>query len=196
MHRWELKGLLKALTNRASPGCRIAHWKPIMPLVALVSGPSSLYDTFSGDDRSHAMRPLQHDRWSKGKDGFLITDIWQAEPGSLVSVTPSIWLQQTEEKMHLCAYQHKSLTLILLIPVSSVINGEQGILAVKQLVLEIVSPPLMSVLAVKELDKILFLENIQKHVWGQKTHHYLSCATGGSREVRIGEHLSWGGLTT
>ncbi|XP_030447872.1 vacuolar fusion protein CCZ1 homolog B-like isoform X2 [Syzygium oleosum] len=101
--------------------------------------------TSTGDDHSHAMRPLQHDRWSKGKDGFLITDIWQAEPESLVSVTPSIWLQQTEEKMYLCAYQHKSVTLILLIPVSSVINGEQGILAVKQLVFENASLKMLKV---------------------------------------------------
>lgn len=101
--------------------------------------------TSAGDDHSHAVRPLQHDRWSKGRDGFLITDIWQAEPASLVSVTPSIWLQQTEEKMYLCAYQHKSLTFILLIPVSSVINGEQGILAVKQLVLEHASLKMLKV---------------------------------------------------
>ncbi|KAI3431207.1 Intu_longin_1 domain-containing protein [Psidium guajava] len=101
--------------------------------------------TSAGDDQRHAMRPLQHDRWSRGKDGFLVTDIWQAEPGSLVSVTPSVWLQQTEEQMYLCAYQHKSLTLILLIPVSSVINGEQGIFAVKQLVLENASLKMLKV---------------------------------------------------
>ena len=31
---------------------------------------------------------------------------------------------------------------------------------------------------------------------GQKTHRCLGCATGGSGEVGIGEHSSWGGLTT
>ncbi|KAF8040087.1 hypothetical protein BT93_B2341 [Corymbia citriodora subsp. variegata] len=120
------------------------------------------HGTSAGDDHSHAMRPLQHNRWSKGKDGFLITDIWQAEPGSLVSVTPSIWLQQTEEKMYLCAYQHKSLTLIFLIPVSSIINGEQGILAVKQLVLENASL------------KILKVEEKLSKGWGGENAYHVS----------------------
>ncbi|GMN25730.1 hypothetical protein TIFTF001_051462 [Ficus carica] len=31
---------------------------------------------------------------------------------------------------------------------------------------------------------------------GQKPHRCLGCATGGSGEVGIGEHSSWGGLTT
>jgi hypothetical protein len=31
---------------------------------------------------------------------------------------------------------------------------------------------------------------------GQRTHRCLGCATGGFGEVGIGEHSSWGGLTT
>ena len=31
---------------------------------------------------------------------------------------------------------------------------------------------------------------------GQRTRRCLGCATGGSGEVGIGEHSSWGGLTT
>ncbi|KAL0286952.1 UNVERIFIED_CONTAM: Vacuolar fusion protein CCZ1B, partial [Sesamum radiatum] len=81
------------------------------------------------------VRPLQHAKWSKGKDGFLVTDIWGADVNNLVPTSPTIWLHQTEEKMYLLAYQHRGLTMILLIPVSSV-NGEQGIAIVKQQILE------------------------------------------------------------
>ncbi|THG10164.1 hypothetical protein TEA_014345 [Camellia sinensis var. sinensis] len=94
-------------------------------------------DTSSGGDRSYRVaRPLQHDKWTKGNDGFLVTDIWNAEAGSVVPTTPTIWLQQTEERMYLCAFQHRNLTLILLIPTTSILNREQGISMVKQQVLE------------------------------------------------------------
>ncbi|CAL5428060.1 unnamed protein product [Camellia sinensis] len=70
-------------------------------------------DTSSGGDRNYRVaRPLQHDKWTKGNDGFLVTDIWNAEAGSVVPTSPTIWLQQTEERM------------------------EQGISMVKQQVLE------------------------------------------------------------
>ena len=84
------------------------------------------------------MRPLQHARWSKGKDGFLITHIWGADVNNLVPTSPTIWLNQIEEKMYLLAYQHRGLSMMLLILVSSV-NGEQGIAMVKQQILENVS---------------------------------------------------------
>lgn len=84
------------------------------------------------------VRPLQHSKWSKGKDGFLTTDIWGTEVNSLVPTCPTIWLHQTEEKMFLLAYQHRGLTVILLVPVSSV-SGEQGIAMLKQQILENVS---------------------------------------------------------
>lgn len=96
----------------------------------------------SRDSNYHVKRPLQQDRWSKGKDGFLVTDIWGAETGSSISATPTIWLRQTGERMYLCAYQYKSLTLILLIPVSSILNREQGVSLMKQQVLENVSASL------------------------------------------------------
>ncbi|KAF8389705.1 hypothetical protein HHK36_024224 [Tetracentron sinense] len=98
-------------------------------------------DTSPGrqDQRYHVPRPLQRDKWSKKKDGFLVTDIWGAEVGSLISATPTVWLQHTEERMYLCVYQQKNLTIILLIPVSFMVNGEQGISLVKQQVLENVS---------------------------------------------------------
>ncbi|KAK2976182.1 hypothetical protein RJ640_012468 [Escallonia rubra] len=109
----------------------------------LANSGSALDQSYASRDTSHAgdsnhyvVRPLQHDKWSRGKDGFLVTDIWGAEVGSLSPTTPTIWLQQTEERMYLCVYQHKSLTFILLIPVTSVLNGEQGVSLVKQQMLE------------------------------------------------------------
>lgn len=92
-----------------------------------------------GDNSHHIARPLQPDRWSKGKDGFLVTDIWGTEASSSTSATPTIWLQQTEERVYVCAYQYRSLTLILLVPVASILNGEQGVSVVKQQILENVS---------------------------------------------------------
>ncbi|ONH95114.1 hypothetical protein PRUPE_7G053000 [Prunus persica] len=99
----------------------------------------------AGDNNYRVIRPLQQDKWSKGKDGFLVTDIWGAEASNLISATPTVLLHQTEERMYLCAHQHKSLTLIFLIPVSSVLIGDQGVSAVKQQVLENVSLKLLRV---------------------------------------------------
>lgn len=90
------------------------------------------------------VRPLQHSKWSKGKDGFLKTDIWGTDVNSLVPTCPTIWLQQTEEKMYILAYQHRGLTVILLIPVSSV-SGEQGIATLKQQILENASLKMLKV---------------------------------------------------
>ncbi|KAI3719861.1 hypothetical protein L6452_20766 [Arctium lappa] len=98
-----------------------------------------------GGDNYRIVRPLQHGKWSRGKDGFLVTDIWGVEVGNLVPTTPTIWLQQTEHKMYLCAYQHKSLTIILLIPVTSMLNGEEGISMLKQQLLENASAKIFKV---------------------------------------------------
>ncbi|XP_021662262.2 vacuolar fusion protein CCZ1 homolog B isoform X2 [Hevea brasiliensis] len=55
-----------------------------------------------GQDSSYNVkRPLWHDKWSKGKDGFLVTDVWGREMDSMISATPTIWLQETEEKASL-----------------------------------------------------------------------------------------------
>lgn len=96
-------------------------------------------------DNYRIVRPLQHGKWSKGKDGFLVTDIWGVEVGNLVPTTPTLWLQQTEHKMYLCVYQHKSLTIILLIPVTSMLNGEEGISMLKQQLLENASAKIFKV---------------------------------------------------
>ncbi|XP_057959092.1 vacuolar fusion protein CCZ1 homolog B-like isoform X3 [Malania oleifera] len=107
-------------------------------------------------------RPLVHNKWSKGKDGFLVTDIWGAEVGSSINATPTVWLQQMEERMYLCAYQHKNLTLILLIPVTSVLNGEQGVSMVKQQILE------------NAFLKILKVEEKLSKGWGGENAYHVS----------------------
>ncbi|KAJ9135689.1 hypothetical protein P3X46_032841 [Hevea brasiliensis] len=99
-----------------------------------------------GQDSSYNVkRPLWHDKWSKGKDGFLVTDVWGREMDSMISATPTIWLQETEEKVYLCAYQYRGLTLIILIPVSSISNGEQGVSLLKRQVLENASLKILKV---------------------------------------------------
>ncbi|KAM1497463.1 hypothetical protein FF1_020511 [Malus domestica] len=105
----------------------------------------SLGNSPAGDKSSQVVRPLQPDKWSKGKDGFLVSDIWGADASTGTSATPTVFLHQTEERMYLCAHQHKSLTLIFLLPVSSVLKGDQGVSAVKQQVLENVSRKLLKV---------------------------------------------------
>ncbi|XP_042477380.1 vacuolar fusion protein CCZ1 homolog B-like isoform X3 [Macadamia integrifolia] len=95
--------------------------------------------------RYHVPRPLQRDKWSKGKDGFLVIETSGAEVGSLNSSSPTVWLRQSDERMYLCIFQQKNLTIILLIPVSSMINGEQGISMVKRQILENASMKILKV---------------------------------------------------
>ncbi|XP_020221805.1 vacuolar fusion protein CCZ1 homolog B isoform X1 [Cajanus cajan] len=135
-----------------------------------VAHPSSMSESFYGtsdissgeDNHYHVVRPLQRDKWSKGKDGYLFTDSWGAEVGTWVFATPTVWLQQTGEKMYLCVYQHRNLTLMLLIPVSSIPNGEQGVSAMKQQVLENASL------------KILKVEEKLSKGWGGENAYHVS----------------------
>ncbi|KAK7818834.1 vacuolar fusion protein ccz1 like protein a [Quercus suber] len=128
-----------------------------------------------GDNSHHIARPLQPDRWSKGKDGFLVTDIWGTEASSSISATPTIWLQQTEERVYVCAYQYRSLTLILLVPVASILNGEQGVSVVKQQILENAS-----------LKMLKIEEKLSKGWAGENAYHvsgYRYLLVDGDRDV-------------
>lgn len=102
------------------------------------------------------IRPLQHNKWSKGKDGFLVTDIWGKD------ATPTIWLQKTEERVHLLAYQHKCLTLVLLVPTMAIVNGELDISFVKHQVTENASA------------KILKVEEKLSKGWGGENAYHVS----------------------
>lgn len=115
----------------------------------------------NGNNMHHVIRPLQNDKWTKGKDGFLITDIWGLETGgSPDSAIPTIWLQQTQERMYLLAYQHKSLTLLLLMPTNAIVNGDLSISAVKQQVIEDAS---LRILKIEE--------NISRGWGGENAYH-------------------------
>ncbi|XP_078444574.1 vacuolar fusion protein CCZ1 homolog isoform X2 [Wolffia australiana] len=81
-------------------------------------------------------RALHRGKWSKGNDGFLLTDIWLTEARSSITSNPVIWLRQAGKRMFLIAFQHKKLTIVLLIPVDSLINGESDLSIVRTQVLE------------------------------------------------------------
>ncbi|XP_020584753.1 vacuolar fusion protein CCZ1 homolog B [Phalaenopsis equestris] len=122
-------------------------------------------NNFPGEEESrtvNVLRPLQRDKWSKGGDGFLVTDLWGTEIGTALPRTPTIWLQQTQEPTYLCVYQYKSLTIVLLIPVSSLINGEQGIALAKNQLLENVS------------QKIVNIEEKLSRGWGGENAYHVS----------------------
>ncbi|KAL6862446.1 hypothetical protein ACP4OV_016787 [Aristida adscensionis] len=93
----------------------------------------------------HNFRPLLREKLSKGKDGFIAADFAATEVRGVVPLTPILWFKQAEERMYLCIYQHKSITILLLIPASSVINGEEGIAHVKKHLLENASQKIITV---------------------------------------------------
>ncbi|CAL9176289.1 unnamed protein product [Musa hybrid cultivar] len=121
------------------------------------------HDSSMGEqsNRYHMPRPLQRDNWSKGKDGFLVCDI-QLNVGGLVYLAPVVWLQQSEEHMYLCIYQHRNLTIIVLIPVCSQTDGEQGIALVKKQLLENAS------------EKIVHVEEKLSRGWGGENAYHVS----------------------
>ncbi|CAH8252482.1 unnamed protein product [Arabidopsis lyrata] len=124
-------------------------------------GPIDSLHSRNGNDMHHVIRPLQNEKWTKGKDGFLITDIWGLETGgSPDSAIPTIWLQQTQERMYLLAYQHKSLTLLLLMPTNAIVNGDLSVSAVKQQVIEDAS---LRILKIEE--------KISRGWGGENTYH-------------------------
>lgn len=89
----------------------------------------------------HYFRPLQREKLYKGKDGFVAAGSTTSEVRGAVAWVPILWFQQAEDRMHLCVYQHKNITILLLIPASSLINGDDGIAHVKRHLLENVSGP-------------------------------------------------------
>lgn len=129
----------------------------------IIDHPSSTDSSLSGDRSTRVLRPLQPGKWTKGKDGFLVTDIWGTETGNLVPNTPTIWLEKIEEKMCMCPFQHRNLTIILLVPFTSNSNGgEQGISILKQQMLENASL------------KILRVEEKLSKGWGGENAYHVS----------------------
>ncbi|KAG0485610.1 hypothetical protein HPP92_009689 [Vanilla planifolia] len=118
-------------------------------------------DTAPGEEPriANVPRPLQRDKWTKGVDGFLLNDGWVTSSGP---GNPAVWLQHTEERLYLCVYQYKSLTLILLIPLSSLVNGEQDIPLVKKQLLDNAS------------QKIVNIEEKLSRGWGGENAYHVS----------------------
>ncbi|ESQ27132.1 hypothetical protein EUTSA_v10018445mg [Eutrema salsugineum] len=123
---------------------------------AQLLGSSDPLPSGNGNDACRVVRPLQHDKWSKGKDSFLVTDIWGKD------ATPTICLQQTQERVYLLAYQYKSLTLVLLVPSAAIVNGELDISFVKHQVTENAST------------KILKVEEKISKGWGGENAYHVS----------------------
>ncbi|XP_010476704.1 PREDICTED: vacuolar fusion protein CCZ1 homolog isoform X2 [Camelina sativa] len=142
---------------RKGPGSsEISNRSTLAPFGSIDSLPSG-----NGNNMHHVIRPLQNDKWTKGKDGFLLTDIWGVETGgSPDSAIPTIWLQQTQERVYLLAYQHKSLTLLLLMPTNAIVNGDLNVSAVKQQVIEDAS---LRILKIEE--------NISRGWGGENAYH-------------------------
>ncbi|KAL5232581.1 hypothetical protein ABZP36_031357 [Zizania latifolia] len=93
----------------------------------------------------HYFRPLQREKLYKGKDGFVTTDFATSEIRGAVPLAPILWFQQAEDRMHLCVYQHKNITILLLTPASSLINGDEDIAHVKRHLLEHASQNIVTV---------------------------------------------------
>lgn len=84
-----------------------------------------------GSPRHQFSRPLQNGKWFREKDGFLVNNA----SGVKVDTTPTVCLNQTE-RMYLCAYQQKNLTILLLVPTSSILDSEQVLSGVKKQLIE------------------------------------------------------------
>lgn len=82
------------------------------------------------------IRPLQKGKWSRGKDGFLVPDFAGIGVDTVMHATPTVWLHQSGESVYLCAYQFRNLTLLLLIPTSATLEGDQGLSAIKNQLIE------------------------------------------------------------
>ncbi|XP_040383061.1 vacuolar fusion protein CCZ1 homolog isoform X1 [Oryza brachyantha] len=93
----------------------------------------------------HYFRPLQREKLYKGKDGFVATGSTTSEVRGAAPWVPILWFQQAEDRMHLCVYEHKNITILLLIPSSSLINGDDGIAHVKKHLLENASQNIVTV---------------------------------------------------
>ncbi|GMH15146.1 hypothetical protein Nepgr_016987 [Nepenthes gracilis] len=121
-------------------------------------------DTSLSSDSSRYLigRPLQQGKWSKSGDGFLVADTSGADMQCLNSSAVTVFLQQSHERMFLCAHQHKNLTVIVLLPVVSINNVEQGISLVKQQILENASL------------KILKIEEKLSKGWGGENAYHVS----------------------
>ncbi|XP_062191873.1 vacuolar fusion protein CCZ1 homolog isoform X4 [Phragmites australis] len=137
--------------------CR-RSWSYLRKGTSVNAGPTSS----SSNGTTAGERPLLREKLSKGRDGFIAADFTATDVCCAVPVLPIVWFQQAEERMYLCIYQHKSITILLLIPASSVINGEDGVAHVKKHLLENAS------------QKIITVEQKLSRGWGGENAYHVS----------------------
>ncbi|XP_062191871.1 vacuolar fusion protein CCZ1 homolog isoform X2 [Phragmites australis] len=142
----------RALSSNAS------SWSYLRKGTSVNAGPTSS----SSNGTTAGERPLLREKLSKGRDGFIAADFTATDVCCAVPVLPIVWFQQAEERMYLCIYQHKSITILLLIPASSVINGEDGVAHVKKHLLENAS------------QKIITVEQKLSRGWGGENAYHVS----------------------
>lgn len=81
-------------------------------------------------------RPMKPDGWWKEVDNFLATDSWECDSREAKALGPTIWLQHTNEQMRLRAFQYRTVTLVLLVPTNSSVNGLDGLSLLRGQLLE------------------------------------------------------------
>jgi len=81
-------------------------------------------------------RPMKPDGWWKEVDNFLATGSWETDSRVANALGPTIWLQRTNEQMRLCTFQYRTVTLIMLVPTNSSVNGLDGLLLLRKQLLE------------------------------------------------------------
>uniref|UniRef100_A0A0D9X808 CCZ1/INTU/HSP4 first Longin domain-containing protein n=1 Tax=Leersia perrieri TaxID=77586 RepID=A0A0D9X808_9ORYZ len=125
----------RALSSNAN------SWSYLRKGTSVHAGPTSS----SSNGTASVERPLQREKLYRGKDGFVAIGSTTSEVRGAVPWVPILWFQQAEDHMHLCVYQHKNITILLLIPASSLINGDDGIAHVKKHLLENASQNIVTV---------------------------------------------------
>lgn len=93
---------------------------------ATSQGSTSAGEDIERSKKKHP-RPMKPDGWWKEVDNFLATDSWEVDSRVANALCPTIWLQQTNEQMRLCIFQYRTVTLIMLVPTNSSVNGLDGL---------------------------------------------------------------------
>jgi hypothetical protein len=79
---------------------------------------------------------MKPDGWWKEVDNFLATDSWESDSRGAKALGPTVWLQHTNEQMRLCVFQYRTVTLIMLVPINSSVNGLDGLSLLRGQLLE------------------------------------------------------------
>ncbi|KAH7352599.1 hypothetical protein KP509_19G053500 [Ceratopteris richardii] len=144
---------LKKVLSRANSSS--VHLKASASDITAAGQRPSPADSSNHHSQFFTPRPLQHDKWWRDNDGFLVTDAWGVDAQGMSAITPTVWLQQSsQERMKLVAYQHKQLTVVMLISVMHLAPNADGSHVLRNQVLE------------KASNKLNALEDRLSKEWG------------------------------